>query len=199
MVLRLPGLESRRSFTRTLARSILPALLFLTACGDDDHETAVVPTDFSTTLERSVCFGVCPVYTVRVDALGLVQYDGTRCVAVYGHQETQVSQQRLHELITAFRDVDFFALQDVYNQTSYAGCAFGGFDGTVISVTFHVNGMTKTVRDYHGCNPADIAAKLDAFERKVDDLLSTAQWVPCGMSGPDDGDYSQCYGNPGCL
>jgi len=177
--------------------AVMAMMLALSACGGDDPESAAVPGDFSATLERTVCFGSCPVYTVSVDASGLVQYDGTRCVAVYGHQQSRLSQKDLRALMAAFRDIDFFGLQDVY-RSDEGYCAPGFFDGTVIVTTLRVDGKVKTVRDWHGCNPQDIAAKLDAFERRVDDLLGTAQWVPCGTGSGEFPDYSQCYGTPGC-
>ena len=180
------------------AGAVSAMMLFLSACGGDNQENAAAPGDFSVTLHRTVCFGPCPVYTASVDASGLVEYDGTRCVAVYGHQESRLSQERLRALMAAFREIDFFDLQDVYRSDEIA-CAPGLFDGTVIVTTLRVNGMEKTVRHWHGCNAEDVTARLDAFERRVDDLLGTAQWVPCGI-GPLDGypDYSRCQGRPGC-
>jgi len=158
-----------------------------------------MPTPVSpSTLERSICLGSCPAYTVSVDASGLVQYDGTRCVAVYGHQESSLSQQRLGDLVAAFQDVDFFALQDVYRSDDGSGCAPGFFDGTVVAITLRMSGMAKTVKDWHGCNPQEVATKLDVFERRVDEILGTAQWVPCGTGAQEYPDYSRCHGNPGC-
>lgn len=199
MILRRGRTEAAFSSVRIAQRAgaVFAMMLVLSACGDDDQENLAVPSDFSVSLERTVCLGSCPAYTASVDASGLVQYDGTRCVAVYGHQESRLSQQRLRELMTAFRDVDFSALQDVYrSDESY--CAPGVFDGTVIVTTLRVNGMVKTVRDWHGCNAQDVATRLDAFERRVDDLLGTAQWVPCGTGALEYPDYSRCYGTPGC-
>lgn len=177
--------------------ALVAMMLVLSACGGDGRENTAVPGDFAVTLQRTVCFGTCPVYTVSVNASGLVQYDGTRCVAVYGHQESRVPQERLRALMAAFQDIDFFSLQDIYRDDE-GYCVPGAFDGTVIITTLRVNGMAKTVQDWHGCNPQDIAARLDALERQVDDLLGTAQWVPCGTVTPEYPDYSQCYGTPGC-
>lgn len=177
--------------------AVFAMMLILSACGDD-QESAAVPDDFSVTLQRTICFGPCPVYTASVDASGLVQYEGTRCVAVYGHQESHLSQERLRALMAAFRDIDFFALQDVYRSDD-GYCSPGSFDGTVIVTTLRANGMAKTVRNWHGCNPQDVAARLAAFEQRVDELLGTARWVPCGTGALGGyGDYSQCQGSPGC-
>lgn len=177
------------------AGAVSAVMLVLSACGGDDHNrSAAVPGDFLVTLERSVCFGPCPAYTVSVDASGLVRYDGFRCVNVHGHHESQLSQARLRALMAAFREIDFFALQDSYQ----GDCIRGGFDGTVIVTTFRASGMEKSVQNWHGCNARDVDARLDAFERRVDALLGTAQWVPCGPGALDgDADYSQCEG-PRC-
>jgi hypothetical protein len=193
-------MEGGWSFVPVLRRAgaVIAWMLILSACGGDDQANTAVPADFSVTLQRTVCFGACPVYTASVDASGRVQYDGTRCVAVLGHQESHLSQGRLRALMAAFSDIDFFALQDVY-RSDEGSCEPGGFDGTVIVTTLRMNGMEKTVRNWHGCNGQDVAARLDAFERRVDDLLGTAQWVPCrtGALGAYP-DYSQCSGSPGC-
>jgi hypothetical protein len=184
-------------FSSVHAAAVFAMMLVLLGCGDEDQENATVPRDLFVTLERTACFGSCPAYTASVDASGLVQYDGTRCVAVYGPQEARLSQQRLGEVMAALRDVDFFSLQDEYRgDKSY--CALGFFDGTVIVTTIRVNGMTKTVRNWHGCNAEDVATRLDAFERRLDDLLGTAQWVPCPTGTLQPPDYSRCSGTPGC-
>jgi hypothetical protein len=179
------------------AGAVMGLMLVLSACGGDDQKTTAVPGDFAVTLQRTVCFGPCPVYAVSVDASGLVQYDGTRCVAVYGHQKSRVPQERLRKLMAAFQDIDFFSLQDVYRSDENY-CAPGVFDGTVIITTLRVNGTVKNVQDWHGCNAEVVAARLDALERRMDDLLGTAQWVPCGTGTPQFPDYSQCSRTPGC-
>jgi hypothetical protein len=39
-----------------------------------------VPDDFVIKLERTSCFGECPVYSVNIDARGNVTYEGTKFV-----------------------------------------------------------------------------------------------------------------------
>ncbi len=41
------------------------------------------------TLERTACFGACPVYTLSIYADGTVVYNGERFVDVEGEQTTQ--------------------------------------------------------------------------------------------------------------
>lgn len=185
-----------RSRVSCAISSMVGIILSLSACGGDAPESATVPGDFSVTLQRSVCFGPCPAYMVSVDASGLVQYDGARCVAVSDHQESSLPPRRLGQLLAAFEEIDFFALQDIYrNDDGY--CSPGFFDGTVISITLRADGMVKTVADWHGCNPEDVAARLEAFEERVDELLGTAKWVPCWTGQLEYPDYSECAGKAG--
>jgi Domain of unknown function (DUF6438) len=49
-----------------------------------------VPDDFVIGLERTSCFGECPVYSVTIDAKGNVTYDGKKLVRVEGHQNDRI-------------------------------------------------------------------------------------------------------------
>ena len=64
---------------------------------------APTPTpDYSSvqiTLERTVCFGFCPIYKLTIHGNGLVEYDGDRNVTVSGHQTTQLTQAQVAELV----------------------------------------------------------------------------------------------------
>jgi hypothetical protein len=49
-----------------------------------------VPDDFVISLERTSCFGECPVYSVTIDAKGNVTYDGKRFVRVEGRTTDRI-------------------------------------------------------------------------------------------------------------
>src|SRR5262245_2191770 len=91
------GIEAACSSVSVVRRAgaVMASILVLSACGDADEGNTAVPDDFSVTLERTICFGACPAYSASVDASGLVQYDGTQCVAVNGHRESRLSQEHL--------------------------------------------------------------------------------------------------------
>jgi hypothetical protein len=46
----------------------------------------IVPADTIISLQRTSCYGPCPVYTVKIDARGSVTYEGEKFVRVVGRR-----------------------------------------------------------------------------------------------------------------
>ena len=65
-------------------------------------------------LERTSCYGPCPVYTVTVDAQGVVTYDGEKFVRVIGRRTARISRSAMARLLASAERIRFFELQDSY-------------------------------------------------------------------------------------
>lgn len=127
-----------------------------------------IGSDFSISLERTACFGFCPVYQVSVENNGAVTYIGEMFVAVEGEQRAQISQDLVRELAGELEEIDFFSLQDQYTD-------MGATDMPSAILTLRVNGQTKRVVHYHG----DFSApeELTRLELLIDEITNTAQWT----------------------
>ncbi|WP_228369368.1 DUF6438 domain-containing protein [Candidatus Nitrososphaera gargensis] len=64
-----------------------------------DHDSAII------TLERTVCYGTCPDYSLTIYGNGAVVYEGHRWVAVTGRQTSSIPQQEVKELVDYFHNV----------------------------------------------------------------------------------------------
>ena len=53
-------------------------------------QTLTVPNDVVIKLQRTSCYGPCPIYTVTIDAVGNVNYEGAKNVRVVGHQSDRI-------------------------------------------------------------------------------------------------------------
>ncbi|HVV31661.1 MAG TPA: DUF6438 domain-containing protein [Vitreimonas sp.] len=141
--------------------------LALAAC-----ETTVAqpadPSPVSITLERTACFGACPVYTVSIDGDGAVSYTGRRFVGVTGEQHGQVSRADVQTLLQAFDAAQFETLQDEYRAHIT--------DQPSRIITLTRNGHTKRVVDYAGTR-AGMPEAVRALEDEIDRVANTAQWV----------------------
>src|SRR5688572_14545697 len=73
-----------------------------------------VPDDFVIKLERTSCFGECPVYSVSIDARGNVAYEGTKFVRVEGRQTDRIQVSRVAALLETAERIGFFDLRDQY-------------------------------------------------------------------------------------
>jgi hypothetical protein len=136
-------------------------------------QTAAVPDDVVIKLERTSCFGRCPVYEVTIDAHGTVSYNGRRFVAVEGRQTARIPVARVAALLQAADRIGFFDLRDQYRTVR-------GPDGseTIVTdlpttfVTITRGGKTKRIEDYYGAPDA-----LRALEQQIDDAAETKRWV----------------------
>jgi hypothetical protein len=171
--LRNPWLWSRRA-------ALCLALMATANCGrkkaapadsvsiDQPHPPDLMPgTALLATLERTGCYGECPVYRLTVSTDGSVVYVGTRWVKVLGRRESKLSPAQLSELENAFERANFMSLRDYDHVEST--------DDDWAHVSFQGGGRLKRVRHYHGDNAAPPA--LSALEDEIDRVTDSGQFV----------------------
>ena len=136
-------------------------------------QQADVPSDTVITLQRTSCFGPCPVYTVSIDASGNVAYEGERFVRVVGRRTAHIDPANVARLLARAEQIRFSGLRSAYR-------AIENPDGTTTMVTdlpttivtIAAKGRTKRVEDYVGAPDS-----LTEFEREIDDAAGTKRWV----------------------
>lgn len=130
---------------------------------DQPHPPDTVPGATAiATLERTGCYGECPVYRLTVNSDGSVVYVGTRWVKVLGRQVYKISDAQLLELEAAFDRANFSQLRD-YDKVEST-------DDDWALISHRRMGGLKRVRHYHGDNaaPPALGALEDEFDRIVD-------------------------------
>ena len=129
---------------------------------DQPHPPDTVPGATPVaTLERTGCYGECPVYRLTVSNDGSVVYVGTRWVKVLGRQVYKLSEAQLAELQAAFERANFMQLRD-YDRVEST-------DDDWAHISLRLGAAFKRVRHYHGDNaaPPALAALEDEFDRIV--------------------------------
>jgi hypothetical protein len=119
-------------------------------------------------LERSGCFGTCPIYSVEITGDGTVNYLGERFVAVSGGQTTHISQKAVRDLYDAFVKADFFWTLD-----EYMGHVT---DLPTYKVTLSFDGRTKRVVDYAG-QMVGLPKAVADVEDAIDKTAGTEKWT----------------------
>jgi Domain of unknown function (DUF6438) len=160
------------------ALAILSALTF-TACPpvkpgggstDTTHVDSLPPApshDYGSAiinLERTVCFGKCPSYTLQIEGNGKVSYNGRDFVAVKGLQTSQISPDAVKALVDEFLKLDFFSLPDSMVQEVT--------DVPDVTIGLTLDGKRKSIFDRMGSTP-----EIQALENRVDQVANSAQWV----------------------
>ena len=123
-----------------------------------------IPEDVVIKLERTACFGACPVYNVTIDARGNVTYNGTQFVRIAGRQTDRIPVSRVGALLETIDRIGFFELNDKYRQL------ITDLPTTFVTVTR--GGRTKVIEDYFGA-----PTSLKDFERQIDEAAQTARWI----------------------
>lgn len=137
--------------------------------------------DVTITLERTVCFGTCPAYSVSVQGDGTVNYNGAKFVAVLGTKQKQISRDAVVALLHEFYTIDFFILRPEYqNKPDITVNADGTVQETQVMVTdlpstivtLTIGDYSKRVLAYYGAPDS-----IYTLATHIDETTGTAAWV----------------------
>lgn len=159
-----------------IARRFLLGLgaFMLAACApvDTPAETPTVrPPEISNLeirLQRTVCYGFCPAYTVTISGDGQVRYEGASFVNAVGERTATIPREDVTRLVARFDEIGFDRLDDAYRAQVT--------DLPTYRVSITRNGRTKMVVDYGGLSAGMPRAVRD-LQDEIDRVAGTAQWV----------------------
>lgn len=120
------------------------------------------------TLERTACFGSCPIYTVQIFADGTVVYNGERFVEVEGEQTGQIEPETVEQMVEAFAEAGYFEWDEEYIHMTIT-------DQPYITTSVTRDGETHTIRRYAGDSDAPLA--LPFLEAWIDVAAGTEFWT----------------------
>lgn len=125
-------------------------------------------TPFTISLQRTACFGSCPMYVVKVDSQGAVTFEGQRFVGHTGTHRGTATAAAVAELRQALMDSNFFAMSDCY-------CERRITDLPSAIVTVEWSGQKKAVKHYAGDRSAPAA--LSDLQKKIDELSDAKRFI----------------------
>ncbi|MFC1947461.1 DUF6438 domain-containing protein [Chloroflexota bacterium] len=144
------------------------AVLMLGACGNsqsmnnDNLETVKI------TLERTECYGFCPVYTLTILGDGTVIYDGKDHVQTLGMIEITIDEAKIEKLVEKFEALDYFSFNNEYTERTIT-------DAPTVTTSITLDGKTKTVKHYHG--DFNAPEELGQLEDYIDEIVNSSQWI----------------------
>jgi uncharacterized protein DUF6438 len=126
------------------------------------------------TLERTPCFGGCPVYAVEVSRSGEVTYEGKAHVRQLGKASGKISQQKVDGLLVELEKAGYFAMANRY-AASESACGRYSTDSPSAITSVTIRGRTKRIEHDYGCGAAPGA--LVVLERRIDEVLGSGRWT----------------------
>ena len=121
-------------------------------------------TDIEITLERTACYGTCPVYSVIIDGEGHVVYEGKQFVRIEGVRTYTIPQEDVKELVAMFYGIDYFSLDDRYDVPIT--------DNPTIITSIKIGDKKKTVSNYANSGPT----RLHELEIKIDEITNSKSY-----------------------
>jgi hypothetical protein len=137
-------------------------------------------------LERTECLGTCPAYTVTLNELGEVTFEGRKFVTTNGSATGAASQREVARLVATVRAHGLFDLEDSYF------CPVTDFPTVRVRVV--LEGRTKKISHDLGCEMVrrtDPSASgpppawLTSFENRIDQVAGTERWIGMGRDAAD--------------
>jgi hypothetical protein len=162
------------------------------ACAPSDgagaRRGAVPPPPDSIVLERSICFGTCPAYRLRLSDRGEIRFESRNPGDERRRASDTIAIATLPALLSKARSIGFFDLPSKIADDSIL-CHNRATDHPTVVVTIFAKTHTKRVEDYlgcfetveHGILPA--IARLRLFEVEIDSALRSSRWVRAANRG----------------
>lgn len=141
--------------------TLLFLILFGVSCSSSRKKVPtadLVPSDFLYKLDRSPCFGTCPVYKVQVTQDGLFEYTGIKFTDRSGVWTRQISPEERERLLRAIVDAGFRTLKSEYKLEGISDA---------VSVTHE---LTWDMETFKILNQGNGPASLNKIETLVDSI-----------------------------
>jgi hypothetical protein len=122
------------------------------------------------TLQRTACYGTCPIYRLTIYSDGRVVWEGEQFVKVKGKAEARLTADQVAALRAAFAAAKYTQLEDHYD-------CYEVTDNPSANTSFQIGGKTKTITHYHGCRRDPATTTLSGLENKIDEIAGAVRWV----------------------
>jgi len=145
-------------------------------------QPASIGLDAEITLERTACFGTCPVYWVRITGDGHVEYVGKEHVRVVGPASTRISEASVRQLLNRIERAGYFQMEPEYRYLTGPN----GARGTVTDLPTTTTSVRIGDRHHRVVDYAWAPDALHDIERAIDRTAGTARWISVDRQAVND-------------
>lgn len=129
-------------------------------------------------LERTACYGTCPVYKVTVDERDILQFRGERFVAEdEGVVGKRLPEGSYEELIKIAKAHEFASFDKAYPNEDASNCPRMATDMPSVIVSFNDKKLNHAVSVYRGCFDFKDRARFDEMVAAMDAVLDVADLI----------------------
>jgi hypothetical protein len=125
-------------------------------------------------LERTPCFGKCPVYRIAVSPTGTVTYEGKAHVRHLGVATAQIPAEQVDALLSDLDKAGYFSFASRYT-SGEPSCGRYATDSPSAITSVQLRGRTKRIEHDYGCGAAP--SPLVVLEHQIDEVLGSGRWT----------------------
>lgn len=151
-----------------MKKILLAVLLAVLVLATAANRTYAQEAPVAITLERTACFGSCPIYTITILEDGTVKYNGTKFVEVMGEQTSQIDPAIVKQMVEAFDAAGYFDWKEAYDTMNVTDMPY-----IITSVTR--DGKTHKITRYVGDGSAPLT--LPFLETWIDAMTNSGLWT----------------------
>ena len=122
-------------------------------------------------MERTICFGTCPSYTLSILDDGKVTFNGRDFVDHQGEATGMMSQDKLDQLKREIRESHFMEIP------ANPECESRYTDHSSVYLTIRLENKEHSVNHYQGCKGFQYEEELYDLEEAIDSLSGTDRWI----------------------
>ena len=139
---------------------ILSVAIFMFSCSSSKK---FQEENICISMEKTSCYGHCPVYTINIYNNGLIKLEGKENIDKIGSFRSKITGKQLDKLTELFISSDFFNFEDSY--TSLVK------DLPTTFIYFSKNNKNKRIKDYD-----EAPQSLKKLEEEIVLMLENLKW-----------------------
>lgn len=138
---------------------------------DDGINLAEVKIEIKRDGSSTGCIGCTAEYSATIDGNGIVNYEGYSGIRLKGKHTFSISVEQVRDLISDFKKINFFALEDKYTDKKLPnGMTQFVSHAIKTTTTLTVRNKTKSVFNFYGA-----PKELDELQEKIHGIIIKLQ------------------------
>jgi hypothetical protein len=128
-------------------------------------------------IERTICYGSCPAYTITINEDGEITWHGQSYVAQKGERSIRVDPKVFKSALALLEKAEFRSFATRYQRGERDGCKSLVTDSPDAVITVKTSAYEHRVWHYHGCEGFPRESELINLEDELDELLGSERWI----------------------
>ena len=140
---------------------LLVFILFFSSCFNLTKQKELQSPKIIISLEKTACFGRCPVFKIIIYNNGEALYNGLKFVKKVGEHDLKVSKREIYKILTKAKKIGFNNLKSEYSER------ITDLPTTYIMIN------NKKIKDYYGA-----PSKLKDLEKMIENIVLEKLKIP---------------------